>query len=127
MALAKVSAGAVDVVFTPHLLPIVRGMLCTSYARLKAKMDLDSLYNAYHEFYRGKRFVRVVKGVPSIASVAGSNFCEVGLALAGEDTVVAMSAIDNLVKGGSGQAVQNANIMCGLEESMGLDFPGLGV
>ncbi|MCU0860859.1 MAG: N-acetyl-gamma-glutamyl-phosphate reductase [Methanomassiliicoccales archaeon] len=127
MALEKVSGEGVDVVFTPHLMPIVRGMLCTCYARLKGPMGLEELHGAYKDFYQGRRFVRVVKGVPSISSVAGSNLCEIGLALAGEDTVVAMSAIDNLVKGGSGQAVQNANIMCGLDEAAGLDFPGLGV
>lgn len=127
MSLSKVSGSDVDVVFTPHLVPIVRGMLCTSYARLKGFMDIESLHDVYRRFYQGKRFVRVVQGAPSISSVAGSNFCEVGLALAGKDTVVAMSTIDNLVKGGSGQAVQNANIMCGLDEAAGLDFPGLGV
>ncbi|MEM0448632.1 MAG: N-acetyl-gamma-glutamyl-phosphate reductase [Methanomassiliicoccales archaeon] len=127
MALQKVSHEKVDVVFTPHLMPIIRGMLCTCYARLKRPMDLDSVYQKYREFYHGKKFVRLVKGVPSIASVVGSNFCEIGLALAGKDTLVAMGAIDNLVKGGSGQAVQNANIMCGLQETEGLNFPGLGV
>jgi N-acetyl-gamma-glutamyl-phosphate reductase len=127
MVLERLSSSTVDVVFAPHLLPIVRGMLCTSYARLKEPVDLESLNSIYSEFYQGERFVRMVKSVPSISSVVGSNFCEIGLALVGEDTVVAMSTLDNLVKGGSGQAVQNANIMMGLEETSGLDFPGLGV
>ena len=127
MVLERLAASDVDVVFSPHLLPIVRGMLCTSYARLKEPMDIGSIQLLYREYYHGKRFVRVVPGTPSIASVVGSNFCEIGVAAAGKDTVVAMSAIDNLVKGGSGQAVQNANIMLGLEETSGLDFPGLGV
>jgi len=105
----------------------VRGMLCTSYVRLKRQMDIAEVQSLYREYYEGKKFVRIVTGAPSIASVVGSNFCEIGLAKAGMDTVVAMSAIDNLVKGGSGQAVQNANIMFGFEESSGLDFPGLGV
>ena len=127
MVLERLSKGDVDVVFTPHLLPIVRGMLCTSYVRLKRQMDIAEVLSLYREYYEGKKFVRIVTGAPSIASVVGSNFCEIGLAKAGKDTVVAMSAIDNLVKGGSGQAVQNANIMFGFEESSGLDFPGLGV
>lgn len=127
MVLERLASSGVEVVFTPHLMPIVRGMLCTSYVRMRKAADLESINNAYREFYQGKRFVRVVQGVPSISSVTGSNFCEIGLALSGKDTIVAMSTIDNLVKGGSGQAVQNANIMFDLEESMGLDFPGLGV
>jgi len=127
MVLERVSSSDMDVVFTPHLMPIVRGMLCTSYARLRKAMDIESIYAIYREYYHGKRFIRVVQGAPSVSSVTGSNFCEIGLALSGKDTVVAMSTIDNLVKGGSGQAVQNANIMFGLEETSGLDFPGLGV
>jgi N-acetyl-gamma-glutamyl-phosphate reductase len=127
MVLERVASSGVDVVFTPHLMPIVRGMLCTSYARLKEVKDLESIYDIYQEYYHGRRFVRVLQGAPSISSVTGSNFCEIGLAMSGKDTVVAMSAIDNLVKGGSGQAVQNANIMFGMEETSGLDFPGLGV
>jgi N-acetyl-gamma-glutamyl-phosphate reductase len=126
MALEKVSGRPVEVVFTPHLMPIVRGMLCTSYVKLKEVMDHEALYALYGKFYAGQRFVRI-DSVPSIPSVVGSNFCEVGFELAGERTVVAMSTLDNLVKGGSGQAVQNANIMFGLDESSGLDFPGLGV
>jgi len=126
MVLERVASSHVDVVFTPHLVPIVRGMLCTSYVRLRKGVDLESIYSIYREYYQGKRFVRVVQ-TPSMSSVIGSNFCEIGFAMSGKDTVVAMSAIDNLVKGGSGQAVQNANIMFGLEESSGLDFPGLGV
>jgi N-acetyl-gamma-glutamyl-phosphate reductase len=126
MVLERVASREVDVVFTPHLMPIVRGMLCTSYARLKKDMDLETIYASYHEYYGGMRFVRLLQ-TPSISSVIGSNFCEIGLAMSGKDTVVVMSTIDNLVKGGSGQAVQNANIMFGLEESSGLDFPGLGV
>ncbi|HXZ23575.1 MAG TPA: Asd/ArgC dimerization domain-containing protein, partial [Methanomassiliicoccales archaeon] len=126
MALSMVAGSRVQTVFTPHLMPIVRGMLCTSYVTLKedkSKQDLEELYRRY---YQGKKFVRIVQ-VPSIPATVGSNFCEVGLEVCGSDTVVVMSALDNLVKGGSGQAVQNANLMFGLPEASGLDFPGLGV
>ena len=126
MVLERLSGTSVDVVFTPHLMPIVRGMLCTSYVRLKRKMKKEELNAAYDEFYHGKHFVHMVS-IPSIPNVVGSNFCEIGLELAGKDSVVVMSSLDNLVKGGSGQAVQNANVMFGLSEKMGLDFPGLGV
>jgi N-acetyl-gamma-glutamyl-phosphate reductase len=126
MALEKVSGSSIEVVFTPHLMPIVRGMLCTSYVQLKKDADKDSLFKLYSDFYMGKRFVRLVSS-PSISSVVGSNFCEIGLELVGANTVVVMSTLDNLVKGASGQAIQNANIMLGLPETAGLDFPGLGV
>ncbi len=126
IALEKVSGSSIELIFTPHLMPIVRGMLCTSYVQLKKGMDKDSLLKLYDEFYLGKRFVRLVAS-PSISSVVGSNFCEIGLELVGANTVVVMSTLDNLVKGASGQAIQNANIMLGLPETTGLDFPGLGV
>jgi len=126
MALEKVSGSPIEVIFTPHLMPIVRGMLCTSYAQLKKGMDKDSLFKLYSDFYADKKFIRLVSS-PSISSVVGSNFCEIGLELVGANTVVVMSTLDNLVKGASGQAIQNANIMLGLLETAGLDFPGLGV
>jgi N-acetyl-gamma-glutamyl-phosphate reductase len=126
MALEKVAGSPIEVIFTPHLMPIVRGMLCTSYVQLRKGMDKASLLKLYSDFYSGKRFVRMVNS-PSISAVIGSNFCEVGVELVGANTVVVMSTLDNLVKGASGQAIQNANIMLGLPESAGLDFPGLGV
>jgi N-acetyl-gamma-glutamyl-phosphate reductase len=101
-------------------------MLCTSYVQLNKGMDKDSLFKLFSDFYAGERFVRLVSS-PSISSVVGSNFCEIGIELVGTSTVVVMSTLDNLVKGASGQAIQNANIMLGLPETAGLDFPGLGV
>jgi N-acetyl-gamma-glutamyl-phosphate reductase len=126
MALERVSGCQVEVIFAPHLIPVVRGMLCTSYVKLKEPMDHEALFSLYGGYYAGRRFIRL-DPVPSIPSIVGSNFCEIGFELAGERHVVVMSVLDNLVKGGSGQAVQNANIMFGLDESSGLDFPGLGV
>jgi len=126
MVLERVAGSSVEVIFAPHLMPIVRGMLCTSYVELKEPIDLAALHSIYEKFYQGKRFVRI-DGVPSIPDVIGSNRCDIGFELAGKRTAVVMSVIDNLVKGGSGQAVQNANIMFGLDECAGLDFPGLGV
>lgn len=126
MALERVAGTDLDVVFTPHLLPVVRGMLCTSYVSLKNDMSKDEILQTFNKFYHGERFIRMTS-VPSMASVAGSNFIEIGAEKAGKRTVVVMSAIDNLVKGASGQAIQNCNIMLGFEESAGLDFPGLGV
>jgi len=123
--LDRISGQDVDVVFVPHLLPIVRGMLTTSYVQLKEGVSPEQVDAAYSDYYKGRRFVRQAP-TPSIPAVAGSNICEVGrLSIGG--TVVALGALDNLVKGGAGQAVQNANIMFGLDEAAGLDFPGLGV
>jgi N-acetyl-gamma-glutamyl-phosphate reductase len=125
-SLCKVTGTMPEIIFTPHLVPIVRGMLCTSYVSLNKDMELDDLYELYRGYYSGRRFVRMTQ-IPSVSAVVGSNYCEIGLALCGESTAVAMSVIDNLVKGASGQAIQNANIMFGIEETTGLDFPGLGV
>ncbi len=124
--LSTVAGSGVGVVFTPHLLPIVRGMLTTSYVTLKKDKSKDELQALYDKYYSGRRFVRRV-AVPSIPSTLASNFAEVGAEKADMGTVVVMGALDNLVKGASGQAVQNANVMFGMDETVGLDFPGLGV
>lgn len=124
--LDQVHGSGVEVVFIPHLLPIVRGMLTTSYVRLKRDSTSEEVQSAYVDFYKGSRFVRVVP-IPSITSVVGSNFCEIGSELIDKKNVVVMGALDNLVKGAAGQAIQNANVMFGLDEASGLDFPGLGV
>ncbi len=126
MALDRLSHRDIEVVFTPHLLPIVRGMLCTNYLKLKKEMTIADLINIYSSYYGNKRFIRMVD-IPSIPSVVGSNFCEIGMQPVGQRNLVVMSALDNLTKGGAGQAVQNANIMLGLDEAAGLDFPGMGV
>ena len=115
----------IDVIFTPHLLPIVRGMLTTSYATLADGVAQEDIAMAYRSAYDEERFVHLAS-VPAIPATVGSNFCEVGFKVVGT-TVVAMAALDNLVKGAAGQAVQNANILFKMDEATGLDFPGLGV
>ncbi len=126
IALDKLSGLSSKVIFTPQLVPIVRGILCTCYLDLTENFSGEEIKSLYEEFYEGKRFVRL-EAIPSISSVIGSNFAEVSSQKVGEDTVVAMGVIDNLVKGAAGQAIQNANLMFGFEESLGLNFPGLGV
>lgn len=123
--LDRLTGKDIDVIFTPHLLPIVRGMLTTSYASLKDDVTKEDVATAYRSAYEKERFVHVTS-VPAIPATVGSNICEVGFEVVGS-TVVAMSALDNLVKGAAGQAVQNANIMFHMDEATGLDFPGLGV
>ena len=109
--------------FVPHLLPINRGILATCYARLKDGVTEEQLRAVYEEFYKDEYFVRVLpKGtVADVKTVRCSNFVDVSVHVderAG--LLVAISAIDNMVKGAAGQAVQNMNLVFGLEETMGL-------
>ncbi len=113
----------VTVDFTPHLLPADRGILTTIYAKLSKTISQDKVFAAYHAAYRKEPFIRLLPpGVyPNIKNVRGSNFCEIGLKLnTRTNTLIIVSAIDNLVKGASGQAVHNMNIMMGFEETEGL-------
>ncbi len=114
--------------FVPHLVPMNRGIIATVYIPLLKAMEMETVRALYERFYAGRPFVRVLpKGkTPSTHHVRGSNYCDVGLAMAPDGKmVVAMSAIDNLIKGASGQAVQNMNIMAGFEETAGLTQPPL--
>ena len=110
--------------FTPHLVPMSRGILATCYARLKEGIELEMVDAAYETMYGEEYFVRLLGrgGYPATKAVRGSNFCDIGWHI-DERTrrVVALSAIDNLVKGAAGQAVQNFNIACGFDEKLGLD------
>lgn len=124
---ASAMAGrSIKVAFTPQLAPISRGILTTIYAPLKKKISVEDLHSMYKEFYQRSYFVRIlsVGSFPSTKGVRGSNFCDIGLAVEDEVAIVT-TAIDNLVKGASGQAVQNMNIMFGLEENLGLDIAPL--
>ena len=111
----------IKVNFTPHLLPIKRGILSTIYVDQKGLPEEDEIYKMYVEKFKDEPFVRVrAKGqLPEIKDVAGTNFCDIGIKVAG-GLLVIVSVIDNLLKGASGQAVQNMNIMCGLDEKLGL-------
>lgn len=111
------------ITFTPHLVPMDRGILSTIYATPRKATTTGKLVKLYQEFYRGEPFVRVLPqgSLPSTAFVRGSNFCDIA-PLADDRTgrIIIVSAIDNLVKGASGQAVQNMNIMLGCDERLGL-------
>jgi N-acetyl-gamma-glutamyl-phosphate reductase len=109
--------------FTPHLLPVKRGILSTIYVNLKKEISLDDLHAVYSSFYALEKFVRIspAGSYPNISSVCGSNYCDIGLAVDSRtNRMIVISAIDNLVKGAAGQAVQNMNIICGLPEDAGL-------
>ncbi|MBH0177086.1 MAG: hypothetical protein HP491_04295 [Nitrospira sp.] len=117
--------GSVTVTFTPHLVPMNRGILSTAYCKLVRDMTLADLRSLYQEFYKGERFVRLYEDiVPNPRYIKGSNFCDVGVYTdprAG--WVVTVAAVDNLVKGAAGQAIQAMNLMMGLPEESGLTLP----
>jgi N-acetyl-gamma-glutamyl-phosphate reductase len=124
--LADVARQPVSVTFVPHLLPMIRGIHATLYARLLG--DAGDLQALYENWYADEPFVDVLPPgmFPQTRTVRGANRCQLAVTVPqGRDTVVVMSAIDNLVKGASGQAVQNMNIMLGLPETMGLQQVGL--
>lgn len=108
--------------FTPHLLPVNRGILTTAHILLDEPMEQKEVEQLYRTFYQDEPFVRYQR--PSLNSVRGSNFCDL-MVEASEDRVVVVSAIDNLVKGASGQAIQNMNLMCGFDETCGLMTPAV--
>jgi N-acetyl-gamma-glutamyl-phosphate reductase len=123
-----IAGAAVTLSFTPHLVPMNRGILSTIYAKLMAPIDTERLHAAYHAFYEKEPFVRVLPPgqFPNVRNVRGSNFCDIGVYSDGRTgRAVIVTAIDNLVKGASGQAVQNMNLMMGFEETAGLKFAGL--
>lgn len=111
----------VKLAFTPHLVPISRGLLVTGYARPRGRVTAHDVDECLREAYRDMPFVRVrACERVGLAGVVGTNECHVG-ATANDDAVVFVSALDNLVKGAGGQAIQNLNLLLGLEETAGLD------
>ncbi|MGA2545788.1 MAG: N-acetyl-gamma-glutamyl-phosphate reductase [Rectinemataceae bacterium] len=125
--LAEMSGASVESVFTPHLAPMGRGIVATIYFRLAKSMDADALRDAYASFYAAEPFVRVLPAglVATNRNVRFSNYCDISVHLArGGKTAIVVSAIDNMVKGAAGQAVQNMNVALGLDEKAGISmFP----
>lgn len=121
--LSRVAAAQVSAVFCPHLLPLTRGIFETIYIRLKKKATGNQIERLYKQFYKTEFFVRV-RGLgimPELKDVAGTNFCDIGLVCDEKrGLLIVVSVIDNLLKGASGQAVQNLNIMCGFDEKSAL-------
>ncbi|WP_027359025.1 N-acetyl-gamma-glutamyl-phosphate reductase [Desulforegula conservatrix] len=113
----------VNITFVPHLLPISRGMLSTIYSAAKDSVTSFGVFECLSDFYKDKPFVRIRKegDIPDVAHVRGTNFCDIGFKLDSRTgRLIIVSVIDNLVKGASGQAVQNMNIMCGFDETEGM-------
>jgi N-acetyl-gamma-glutamyl-phosphate reductase len=120
--LSEVAGKPVDVVFTPHLIPMNRGILSTIYLKLAKKLDTKAVIEIYEKFYKGKPFVRISEEgkLPQIRDVVLTNYCDIGMKVTG-DILIVVSCIDNLKKGAAGQAVQNMNIMCGFNEREALE------
>jgi len=112
-----------ELIFMTHSLPVSRGIFASIYAEANREIKEDELRIIYADYYRESFFVRLVSGSPDINWVKTTNFCDLGFAARGRQIVV-FSAIDNLVKGAAGQAVQNMNLMFGLDETTGLKLVG---
>lgn len=122
-ALEKISGKSVLLNFTPHLVPMTRGILATCYATMNPGVTAKQVDEAYYDLYANEFFIRLLGrgGYPVTKNTRGSNYCDIGWHI-DERTgrVIAVSAIDNLVKGAAGQAMQNMNVMFGCEETAGL-------
>lgn len=123
--LSKLAGKQIRVTFVPHLLPVNRGIISTIYASLTADISAEELYALYEKFYAREKFVRVLPlgKVANLRDVKMSNYCDISVHTDGHTgRAIIVAAIDNMVKGAAGQAIQNMNIMFGLKEDCGLDF-----
>ena len=112
-----------EFIFMTHSLPVSRGIFASCYLETKLHMTNEDIVNLYKHFYEGSFFVRWCGGSPDINWVKNTNFCDIAAQTSGKNVVI-FSALDNLVKGAAGQAVQNMNLMFGFEETTGLIFTG---
>ena len=123
--LSKLARKKIKVTFVPHLLPVERGILETIYVKMNSEFRIPNseLVNIYKKFYHNKPLVRIKNEgeFPCLRDVQGTNFCDIGVRVSQDKkTIIIISAIDNLLKGASGQAVQNMNLLCGFAETEGL-------
>lgn len=120
--LSLISGKAISITFAPHLVPTNRGILSTIYVALKRSAKSKTIKSIFEQFYKKEKFVRIFPEgtLPNTGWVRGSNYCDIGFCINGKRLVL-VSAIDNLVKGASGQAVQNMNIMMGFKEDTAID------
>jgi N-acetyl-gamma-glutamyl-phosphate reductase len=110
-----------QIIFTPHLLPIPRGILSTSYVTFREKKETAEVEACFREFYASSPMVRVSTKLPQIQYSVHTNYCDIGFKLAKDGRrCVIVSCLDNLLKGAAGQAVENMNLMCGWDEVEGL-------
>jgi N-acetyl-gamma-glutamyl-phosphate reductase len=116
---SEIAHSPVKILFQPHAGPFDRGILSTIYCQPKGKVSAKRMTGLYNDFYAEEPFVQILNNAPSVKDVAGTNYCHI-FATCVKGKVVVFSAIDNLVKGASGQAIQNMNIIFGLDETLGL-------
>ena len=116
---SDVAGEKVELLFQPNVGPFDRGILSSVYCDPKKELSQKELGNLYNEFYKGEQFVQVLEKAPAVKNVAGSNYCHVFPTVA-KGKIICFGAIDNLIKGASGQAIQNMNIIFGIEETFGL-------
>jgi N-acetyl-gamma-glutamyl-phosphate reductase len=126
-ALSQVSGREIHITFTPHLIPMSRGILATCYANLASPQQTTELLDLYRAFYADAPFVQIVSDhLPATKHTLGTNQCHIGLEVdARVNRVTVLSATDNLLKGAAGQAIQNMNLMCGFDETAGLEMGGI--
>jgi N-acetyl-gamma-glutamyl-phosphate reductase len=117
--LTDVGGQAVQVAFNPHLMPMDRGIFCTIYPRLLRSETQAELLSLFRRYYAGQPFVRVVDHIPATKDVAYTNFCDITVRF-NRDQLVVLAVIDNLIKGASGVAIQNMNLLLGLDQRTGL-------
>ena len=120
--LHKLAEAQVQVIFAPHILPVQRGILCTMYVSVDQTITAETLQHMYTHRYAAEPFVRILPhgSLPGLAHVTHTNMCVIGLTLAQPGLAIVTAALDNLVKGAAGQAIQNMNLMYGLPETCGL-------
>ena len=116
---SEIAGCEVRILFQPHAGPFDRGILSTVYSQPKKKVGTEQLLQLYNNFYKAEPFVQICGDSPAVKDVAGTNYCHIFPTIV-KGRIVVFSAIDNLVKGASGQAIQNMNIVFGLEETLGL-------
>ncbi len=117
--LRTVSGQDVEVIFTPHLVPMDRGILTTTYSRARGELSEEKVLNTLRSFYGEQPFVRVVEHLPGTKDTSGTNFCDITARIV-RGRLITISCLDNLVKGAAGAAVQNFNLMYGYPETAGL-------
>lgn len=123
--LSNIYGEDIKITFVPHLLPLNRGILSTIYTKLKNKNSLENIFNLYKEFYKDSKFARVLNigNIANLKNVKYSNYCDISIHIDERtNKLIIVSAIDNMVKGAAGQAIQNMNIVLGFEEDTGLNM-----
>jgi N-acetyl-gamma-glutamyl-phosphate reductase len=117
--IARATNVEASIIFTPHLVPMTRGILSTIYLKPSDNVRAKQIADCWREAYQSQPFVRITKNIPATKDVSGSNYCDLWAGESG-DRIIVVSTIDNLIKGASGAALQNFNVMYGMDQSWGL-------